>query len=167
MNLEFMCCILFGLTEIFMKPERKKLTNADEVNNEFVVGNGNDNTITIHPQSSVENLLNSREREITNKDCIRAKSHKIRYKKIFDENIDIADLEVEVTPLKKKKMYRGGTIESSLFDSDSQSEDIRSGSKAKGKQKKADHDAMVIEYCPKVFRELRKLDDIEGHVLER
>lgn len=31
MNLEFMCCILFGLSEIFMKPERKKLSEDSQI----------------------------------------------------------------------------------------------------------------------------------------
>lgn len=29
------------------------------------------------------------------------------------------------------------------------------------------HDALIIEYCPKVFRELRQLEDISGEELER
>jgi hypothetical protein len=46
MNLEFMCCILFGLTEIYLKPERNKLSNADAV---YSLDDNllNDNTITL------------------------------------------------------------------------------------------------------------------------
>jgi hypothetical protein len=40
MNLEFMCCILYGLSEIYMKPERKKLSDDFNLNdtNEYTFG---------------------------------------------------------------------------------------------------------------------------------
>lgn len=55
MNLEFMCCILYGLTEINMKPERKRLS-ADETRL--------DHTITLCIQQSNttdKSLLNSKD----------------------------------------------------------------------------------------------------------
>jgi hypothetical protein len=49
MNLEFMCCILFGLTEIYLKPERNKLS-TDLIYGED--GPFNDNTITLLQKSN-------------------------------------------------------------------------------------------------------------------
>ncbi len=33
--------------------------------------------------------------------------------------------------------------------------------------KKQNHDALVIEYCPRVFRELRKLDEYTAEELDK
>ncbi len=52
MNLEFMCCILFGLTEIFMKPERKKVSEDETKLYNQEESRQEDNTITLLPQSS-------------------------------------------------------------------------------------------------------------------
>jgi hypothetical protein len=52
MNLEFMCCILFGLTEIYMKPERNKLS-ADMI---YTNEDGyNENTITLLQKTTSNN----------------------------------------------------------------------------------------------------------------
>ena len=52
MNLEFMCCILFGLSEIFMKPERKKISEDETKLYSQEESRQEDNTITLLPQSS-------------------------------------------------------------------------------------------------------------------
>jgi hypothetical protein len=49
MNLEFMCCILFGLTEINLKPERNKLSGDMIFSNE---DGFNDHTITLLQKTS-------------------------------------------------------------------------------------------------------------------
>ena len=35
-----------------------------------------------------------------------------------------------------------------------------------GKQRKKNQDAMVIEYCPRIFRELRTLDEYNAEELD-
>jgi len=35
-----------------------------------------------------------------------------------------------------------------------------------GNQKRKNHDAMVIEYCPRIFRELRNLDEYNAEELD-
>ena len=35
-----------------------------------------------------------------------------------------------------------------------------------GSERKKNHDAMVIEYCPRVFRELRNLDEYNAEELD-
>jgi hypothetical protein len=57
-------------------------------------------------------------------------------------------LEVEVTTSKNNGSSKVPT-DSDYSEFDSQNE-------------KQSHDAMVIEYCPRIFRELRTLDDITG-----
>lgn len=145
MNLEFMCCILYGLREIFMKPERRnKLSDISQ-----------DGMLTLNLQQSQpdKSLLNLK--NITNKDFKRAKSHRIRYKKIFKDNIDFQEMEVEVSTYGKRKYVE--TIDSSIMNETQKSEE----------KDKKHYDAMVIEYCPRVFRELRRLDEITGFELER
>jgi hypothetical protein len=146
MNLEFMCCILFGLREIFMKSERRnKVSDISQ----------NEGMITFNFQSSQDkSLLNVK--NINPKDFKRAKSHRIRYKKIFNNNIDFQEMEVEVSTYGKRKYTE--TIDSSLLNESSPSEE---------NDNSKHYDALVIEYCPKIFRELRKLDDISGYDLEK
>ena len=106
-----------------------------------------------------------RYKSISEKDFHKAKSHKIRYKKIFNSEVDLAKLEVEILPSKKKKaasLNKEATIDSSLFDSESQAMDNISE-----KEKNTQHDATVIEYCPRIFRDLRRIDDISGYDLEK
>jgi 1-phosphatidylinositol-4-phosphate 5-kinase len=57
-------------------------------------------------------------------------------------------LEVEVTTSKNKGSSKVPT-DSDYSEFDSQND-------------KQSHDALVIEYCPRIFRELRTLDDITG-----
>lgn len=148
MNMEFMCCILFGLTEIFMKPERKQHKASELTDN-----NLNHNTSNLG-QTLITSNYN---KAISAKDYHRSKPHKIRYKKIFDDNVDLDQVEVEVTSEKRKrKMNRETDTESA---SNLITDDIE--------YRNVDHDAIVIEYCPKIFRELRKIDDISGYDLQR
>ena len=93
--------------------------------------------------------------KIFRKDFFRAKKHQICYKKIFDDDIDFQDLEVEINSYKKNK--NNNSIEES---GDFESEEGEAKS-----QKKKKHDAMVIEDCPKIFRELRNLDEYNAEEL--
>jgi hypothetical protein len=80
--------------------------------------------------------------------------------------VDFDQLEVEVTTDKSKRnpKIRRHTGESSNYESESNNleESLCVRDKSKG-----DHDAIVIEYCPRIFRDLRKLDDITGYDLEK
>jgi hypothetical protein len=162
MNMEFMCCILYGLSEIFLKPERK----AKSAQEDFTMSKTDMSaTLNLSPQISQEKSLLGSYKSISEKDFHKAKSHKIRYKKIFNSEVDLAKLEVEILPSKKKKaasLNKEATIDSSLFDSESQAMDNISE-----KEKNTQHDATVIEYCPRIFRDLRRIDDISGYDLEK
>jgi 1-phosphatidylinositol-4-phosphate 5-kinase len=62
--------------------------------------------------------------------------------------MDFEKIEVEVSSSKNKSKTEQ--------DSESFSEEIETI------QERKSHDALVVEYCPKIFRELRGLDDITG-----
>jgi hypothetical protein len=144
MNLEFMCCILYGLSEIYMRPI-KKVKMSEELN--FETSEVTQDLTLINRNTSVLPFI---EGSVNKSDLTKAKRHKIRYKKIFDDNIDFEKLEVEVTTSKNRKTSKLATDSESSSDYESSAQD------------KKDHDALVIEFCPKIFKELRNLDDITG-----
>jgi hypothetical protein len=161
MNMEFMCCILYGLSEIFLKPERK----AKSAQEDFTLSKTDISaTLNLSPQLSQEKSLLGSYKSISEKDFHKAKSHKIRYKKIFNSEVDLSKLEVEILPSKKKKscVNRESNNDSSVFDTESQVLDNLSE-----KEQNTQHDATVIEYCPRIFRDLRRIDDISGYDLEK
>jgi hypothetical protein len=146
MNLEFMCCILYGLSEIYIKPMRKvRLTDetGGEHTQEFTFIKNKSNTTSPFLD---DKGLSRYYFVLLRSDFYRAKNHKIRYKKIFDEDIDLENLRFEVTSTSN----RGSKIPTE------ESEESEPGADKK------EYDAMVIEYCPKIFRELRNIDDITG-----
>jgi hypothetical protein len=148
LNLEFMCCILYGLTEIFVKPERKIRSHT-----EHEVEKAELTTTLIQKENSDSNIKN---KNPNFKDYRRAKRHKIRYKKIFDTNIDLGKLEVEVTAFKKNK-----TKEVTIDTSSHISETLFFNNDT------TDHDAMIIEYCGRIFIDLRRMDNIKGSDLQK
>lgn len=81
------------------------------------------------------------------------KSHLIHYSKIY-ENFDLDDIRMDV-----KNKEKNRTIGSFEDMSSSYSEIIIDDN---NKQ-----DALIIEYCPKIFNELRKIDDISNIELEK
>ena len=80
------------------------------------------------------------------------KSHMIYYSKIY-ENFDLNDIHMEV---KKKK---DSNMNSSLISQDDNSSLC---SELQKDEEGLKQDALMIEYCPKIFRELRTLDDISN-----
>jgi len=97
------------------------------------------------------------------KDFKRAKKHQIRYKKIFNDDIDFENLEVEVSSVTRNKKAVNASIVTSedldIVEVDDQNKKIKT-------KTKKNHDALVIEYCPKVFRELRTLDEYSARDLD-
>jgi hypothetical protein len=150
MNLEFMCCILFGLTEIFMKPERKKMTYDETVfNREFST------------QDRSYSLLNEySSKDFKQRDFSSNKEHKINYTKIFNDIIDLDNIEVHISSWDKKESF--DELESLYETSKDAINEVDFVKPKKGKR----HDAKVIEHCPRIFRELRRLDNITGYTLD-
>lgn len=82
-------------------------------------------------------------------DCF--KSHPITYKKIFNEEIDFQNINFHIHS----------------DASESNQEEMRSSSTNKLiTEDLSEQDAKINEYCHKVFRELRKLDDITSEIIQ-
>ena len=64
----------------------------------------------------------------------------------------------------KKKRINNTTI---LVSESNDLEQSAGASKIWELNKKQNHDAIVIEYCPRVFRELRKLDEYSAEELDK
>lgn len=83
------------------------------------------------------------------------KSHLIFYNKIYEE-FDLNDIKMEV---KKKKDSERNVNSSSHYETSSNLTDLNLEVYKK-------QDALIIEYCPRIFRELREIDDISNKELE-
>jgi hypothetical protein len=57
MNLEFMCCILYGLSEIYMKPIRKKVSDDTTLTPELC------NELTFKHQNSTQLIFSNDEKQ--------------------------------------------------------------------------------------------------------
>ena len=84
------------------------------------------------------------------------KSHMIYYSKIY-ENFDLNDIHMEI---KKKESRRNLNNEISQYDNSSQSSESPNDDEK-------NQDALMIEYCPRIFKELRTLDDISNKEIEK
>lgn len=154
MNLEFMCCILYGLSEIFSKTDKRKLSN-----DETTILTRNKSDIFFSNNSAESLIFENSKKDIDKKDYRRAKSHQIYYKKLFNDNIDFESFGVQVHAEDNTNNYFNTNYNYSS-DNDSVSDLI-------GFQGKENHNAKIIEYFPRVFRDLRKLDDIDGNILKQ
>ena len=81
------------------------------------------------------------------------KSHLIYYNKIY-ENLNLNDIHMEV---KKKLSSENG------FDSNSDSSCYSKIILDKNNKQ----DALILEYCPRIFRELRRIDDISNEEIQQ
>ena len=77
---------------------------------------------------------------------------------MFDDDIDFENLEVEVN---SSTMKRNPLTHSHSFGDTTDLE-----SEGDYSEKKKNHDALVIEYCPRIFRELRKLDEYNAEEMD-
>jgi hypothetical protein len=158
MNLEFMCCILYGLSYIF-KPKKKK-QSVDTIDLTVRMSPDDiDGTLTLQQHTYNQTLLNEHNTKevFKNVEFYREKTHKIIYKKIFYENINFEDIGFKVT-VRRNTAKKENPLDTSCYTES----DLQSIATKDEKQ-----DAQVIEHCPRVFRELRKLDEITGEELEK
>lgn len=72
--------------------------------------------------------------------------------------MNFEDLEVEVNSYKKNNLRASQQSIGDTTDLESENE----YSNLKNKK----HDAMVIEYCPRIFRELREMDEYDASELD-
>ena len=122
LNVEFMCCILYGMTDIFVK-------NQNE--------NSND---------SINNLTNNEQ-----------KVHSIKYINTIDSKMnDIKDIKLHVSIQQ---------LDENLLGSDNQTDNIINQDNSSTISKIKGEDALIIEYFPKIFNDLRKNDETSDDVM--
>ena len=173
-NLEFMCCILYGLSEIFAKQERrfqktikqtlhkkKKDPRLERKSVEIDIRGD----LIEGAQEDTDPL--SRANTVVKKDFTRAKSHSIYYNKIYDneenDEINLDKMKVKITSQKTIEDTPRGSVESNFLNQEPLMSE--SSSSIVGKSKK--QDAHIIEYCPKIFLDLRQNDEIDPFALEK
>ena len=167
MNLEFMCCILYGLSDIFEEMKKRKeekisliekTINLDPNSNSFINKEETETKVKKKFYSILSDSLN----KLKSKDFTKIKNHKIQYQKIFENEIDISQFKLEMN----KKQYKN-IISLNNF-SDTLNEDNLSyrSISISSLNPKDSYDAEIIEYCPKVFKYLRRIDEIDELICE-
>ena len=130
LNVEFMCCILYGMTDIFYKNQNKK--------------------------SSKKNEFPKKEK----------KTHTIQYLNTIDsKSEDIKDIKMHVSSQIGESLLSGNSgdkentnlDDSNTFTYTSPNININSNSKKE--------DALIIEYLPEIFNDLRTKDEISDEVM--
>ena len=165
MNLEFMCCILYGLSNIFdqikkRKEEKisliKKAINLNKNTNQLI----NSEETETKAKKKYYNKLSELIENVKQKEFTKIKNHKIQYEKIFDNEIDISQFKLEMN---KKKYQNIITINS--FNDELNEDNISYTSVSiPSLNPKGSYDAEIIEYCPKIFKYLRRIDEIDDKI---
>lgn len=127
---------------------------ADELNRNDKYNEDQQNfTFSKYIFHSFINLYKHRE------DYKKRKIHQIRYKRIFESDQDFDKIEVEVSCLRKSKNDLRYLLSNNTDkNKNKQNQKIR-------KKEISKCDALLIEYCPEVFKRLRSLDEFQGEEL--
>jgi hypothetical protein len=97
MNLEFMCCILYGLNNIFEDMKNRKEDKLDLIrkttlnlkNESDLKGINISDDIENQVQKKYYSLISKNLNELEPKDFSKKKQHKIKYQQLFDNQIDV------------------------------------------------------------------------------
>ena len=129
LNVEFMCCILYGMTDVFMKNYNKKASKKNSV---------------------------SKDR----------KTHTIKYLNTIDSKIeDIKDIKMHVSQLGESLVNTKNDNEESNLDNSNTFTYTNTNLNVSDKSNSKTEDALIIEYSPETFNELRTDDDISDEVM--
>ena len=162
MNLEFMCCILYGLSNIFdqikkRKEEKisliKKAINLNKNTNQLI----NSEETETKAKKKYYNKLSELIENVKQKEFTKIKNHKIQYEKIFDNEIDISQFKLEMN----KKKYQNIITINSFSDELNEDNISYTSVSIPSLNPKGSYDAEIIEYCPKIFKYLRRIDEID------
>ena len=173
MNLEFMCCVLYGMKYINFKKCRKAHKETSLSNN--------NNNINLN---RLENIFSVKETEKYTKGF---KDHKFTYQKLFSEEevgIDIDNPSIQKEIINNRLIEKAESlndIENKKSNPDCQMKDtekaeyllisnsysnqiyeesINKESSIYSKKTK-NYDAVITEYCPQLFADLRKEDNLD------
>ena len=129
LNVEFMCCILYGMTDIFMKNYNKK--------------------------ASKKNSLSK-----------GRKTHTIKYLNTIDDKIeDIKDIKMHVSQLGESLVNTKNDNEESNLDNSNTFTYTNTNLNVSDNSNSKTEDALIIEYSPETFNELRADDEISDEVM--
>ena len=165
MNLEFMCCILYGLSNIFdqikkRKEEKisliKKAINLNKNTNQLI----NSEETETKAKKKYYNKLSELIENVKQKEFTKIKNHKIQYEKIFDNEIDISQFKLEMN----KKKYQNIITINSFSDELNEDNISYTSVSIPSLNPKGSYDAEIIEYCPKIFKYLRRIDEIDEKI---
>lgn len=173
LNLELMCCILFGLTEIYLQYK----SNGDIFEQENYSPRQDHGRSTVYLQTdksynqSVKTLMEKY--NVTKKDFKRIKLHKIKYSKPTGDYFDINEMKIQViNDNKVASMSRisklGLSFRPEQIDDSQSSCDlsiIAEEQSSLSDIENKNHDADLIEYFPNVFQIIRNNDDISNKML--
>lgn len=164
MNVEFMCCILYGLTNIFEKIQLKKKRKAEKKkslrNSKRKLTQDSD----LSNNYLIDNSENNKERKyypVEGKDFTKVITHNIQYQNIGGEEFDLDKFEVNVRTQKSRKNQSFGTSCNEIEPSLEENNDIQTFTSYQDsfttQLKKID--AEIKDYCPRIFRILHKADN--------
>lgn len=184
MNLEFICCILYGLNDIYEKrnilQKSKKSKNKFKSSNNFGVSSNNFNSTTslndfskdkypendnLQEESRIKLLSNIDNLEYVEKLVNQTKTFKFSYLKLFNEN-DFIEKDKEKLEesrnytIKENNEYIGLEYRKSILS------EYEEDSSYMTKEYRANtvmscFDAEIIEYCPSIFLHLRKEENLD------
>ena len=165
MNVEFMCCILYGLTSIFEKIQKRKIKKAEGKQKSMIsikVSDCSDVSGNYYIDSTDEN----KQYKVVEKDFRKTIKHNIQYQNIGDNEVDLTDFNVKVktqNSFHKKKILlkkeKGGASSSSLNDNDNSEHSLLTSYQDSFTNQLEKYDAVIIDYCPRIFRILHKRDN--------
>ena len=167
MNLEFMCCILYGLSNIFeeikkRKEEKliliKKTINLTKNSNNLI---NNEETET-KVKKKFDSIVSDSIKNLKPKDFTKMKNHKIKYEYLFDNEIDISQFKLQMN----KKQYKNIIAVNSFSEAINEDNISYKSISVTSPYLKDGYDAEIIEYCPKVFKYLRRIDEIDDKICE-
>ena len=141
LNVEFMCCILYGMTDIFIKNQNRKASKKTDFSKK------------------------------------EKRTHTIKYINTIDSKIeDIKDIKLHVSSSQMaESLLKGKTdIEDSNLDISNNASNIRNPSNTSINNNNNNNDnnddtkgedAIIIEYLPDIFNDLRKDDEITDDIM--
>lgn len=189
MNLEFICCILYGLNDIYEK--RNILNKKIKSKNKFKSSNNfnslgfnstSNNYSTYNSMNDISNdkfaenenineetkakiLSNLEDSEFVEKIVSQSKTFKFSYLKLFNEN-DFIDKEEEKSSdlnnntIKDNNDYIGLEYRKSIL-SEYEEDSSYITKEVRANTYMTSFDAEIIEYCPSVFLHLRKEENLD------
>jgi hypothetical protein len=164
MNLEFICCILNGLTQISQKRDKNdsiKLKEASKevtsislsqvfpggiTSNQSNLDVTNNRNIPIKKKKKMYKKFNCRD------DFKKVKPHHIYYNN-YHESFNVNEIVMKVA-----KPTTNDYVSDSEYNT--QSNELNEFANKK-------HDAILMEYCPKIFKAIRQSDGIPEYELEK